>query len=69
LSPDTIIIVVVIAVATTLQIAGLAYIANQNRKMNDKMTADDAAIFLQGRQVQEIVREMREFLRSQTREP
>jgi hypothetical protein len=66
---DTLIVVLVIAVATTLQIAGLAYIANQNRKMNDKMTADDGSIFLQGRQVQEIVREMREFLRSQTREP
>jgi hypothetical protein len=66
MSPDTIIVVLVIAVATTLQIAGLAYIANQNRKMNDKMTADDASIFLQGRQVQEILREMRELLRSQT---
>jgi hypothetical protein len=66
---DTLIVVLVIAVATTLQIAGLAYIANQNRKMNDKMTADDGSIFLQGRHVQEIVREMREFLRSQTREP
>jgi cell division protein FtsX len=66
MSPDTIIVVLVIAVATTLPIAGLAYIANQNRKMNDKMTADDASIFLQGRQVQEILREMRELLRSQT---
>jgi hypothetical protein len=63
---DTIILVAVIAVATTFQIAGLAYIANQNRKMNDKMTADDASIFLQGRQVQEVLREMRELLRSQS---
>ncbi|MBV8451395.1 MAG: hypothetical protein JOZ29_03875 [Deltaproteobacteria bacterium] len=57
---------IVIAIATTLQIAGLAYIANQNRKMNDKMIADDASIFLQGRQVQQILREMRELLRSQS---
>jgi len=65
-TPDTILIVIVIAIATTLQIAGLAYIANQNRKMNDKMIADDASIFLQGRQVQQILREMRELLRSQS---
>jgi hypothetical protein len=66
MTSDTILIVIVIAIATTLQIAGLAYIANQNRKMNDKMIADDASIFLQGRQVQEILREMRELLRSQS---
>lgn len=66
MTPDTILIVIVIAIATTLQIAGLAYIANQNRKMNDKMIADDASIFLQGRQVQQILREMRELLRSQS---
>ena len=66
ITPDTILIVIVIAIAATLQIAGLAFIANQNRKMNDKMTADDASIFLQGRQVQEILREMRELLRSQS---
>ncbi len=66
MAPDTLLIVIVIAIATTLQIAGLAYIANQNRKMNDKMIADDASIYLQGRQVQEILREMRESLRSQT---
>jgi hypothetical protein len=34
--------------------------------MNDKMIADDASILLQGRQVQEILREMRELLRSQS---
>jgi hypothetical protein len=65
MTPDSIIVVVVIAVATTLQNAGLAFIAYQNRKMNDQMTADDAAIFLHGRQVQEILREMRELLRNQ----
>jgi len=34
--------------------------------MDDKMIADDASIFLQGRQVQEVLREMRELLRSQS---
>jgi len=66
MAPDTLLIVIVIAIATTLQIAGLAYIANQNRKMNDKMIADDASISLQGHQVQQILREMRETLSSQS---
>lgn len=66
MTPDTIIVVVVIAIATTLQIAGLGFIAFQVRRMNDKMIADDASIFLQGRQGQEILREMREMLRNQS---
>lgn len=65
MTADTIIVVVTIAIATTLQIAGLVFIAFQVRRMNDRMIADDASIFLQGRQVQEILREMRELLRSQ----
>lgn len=36
MTPDTVITVLVIAVATTLQIAGLVFIAFQVRKMNDK---------------------------------
>lgn len=63
MTPDTMIMVLVIAVATSLQIAGLVFIAFQVHKMND---ADDASIFLQGRQVQEILREMRELLRTQS---
>lgn len=66
MAPDTFFIAIIIAIATTLQIAGLVFIAFQVRKMNDKMTADDAAIFLPGRRVQEILREMRELLRSQS---
>jgi len=34
--------------------------------MNDKMIADDASISLQGHQVQQILREMRETLSSQS---
>jgi hypothetical protein len=66
MTPDTVLIVIVLAVAATLQIAGLVYIANQNRKMNDRMIADDASIYLQGRQVQQVLREMREMLRNQS---
>jgi hypothetical protein len=35
----------------------LAFIAYQVLKMNDNMAADDESIFLQSRQVQEILRE------------
>ena len=66
MTPDTVLIVIVLAVAATMQIAGLVYIANQNRRMNDKMIADDASIYLQGRQVQQILREMRDMLRNQS---
>ena len=62
MTPD----IIAIVIATVLQIAGLGFIAYQVRRMNDKMIADDASIFLRGRQIQEIVREMRELLRSQT---
>ena len=66
MTEDTIIVILILAIATTLQIAGLVFIALQVRRMNDKMVADDASIFLQGRQVQEILREMRNLLRSQS---
>ncbi len=58
--------IVAIIISTTIQLVALAYIANQNRKMNDKMIADDASISLQGHQVQQILREMRETLSSQS---
>jgi len=66
MASGTFLIAIIIAIATTLQIAGLVFIAFQVRKMNDKMIADDASIYLQGRQVQQILREMREMLRNQS---
>jgi hypothetical protein len=62
MTPDTVIVVIVIAVATTWQIACLVFIALQFRRMNDKMAADDASIFLQGHQIHEILHEMRDLL-------
>jgi len=62
MTPD----IIAIIIATLLEIAGLGFIAYQVRKMNDKMIADDASIFLQGRQVQQILREMREMLRDES---
>jgi hypothetical protein len=58
--------IIAIVIATVLQIAGLGFIAYQVRKMDNRMIADDAAIYLQGRQVQQILREMRETLRNQS---
>ena len=58
--------IIAMTIATVLQIAGLGFIAYQVRKMNDEMVADDASIFLQGRQVPQILREMRELLPSQS---
>jgi hypothetical protein len=66
MSPNTLLVVIIIALATTLQVAGLVFIALQVRRMNDPMIADDASIYLQGRQVQQILREMREMLRDQS---
>jgi hypothetical protein len=62
MAPD----IIAIVIATILQIAGLGFIAYQVRKMNDKMIAHDASIFLQGCQVQQIQHEMRELLRNQS---
>ena len=58
MTPD----IIAIVIGTIVQLAALGYIANQNRKMNDKMIADDMAIFLQGRRAEEIIREMRDIL-------
>jgi len=66
MAPGTFLIVIILAIAATLQIAGLVFIAFQVRRMDDKMIADDASVYLQGRQVQQILREMRELLRSQS---
>jgi hypothetical protein len=66
MTPDILAIVIATTVQVVIAIAGFAYIATQLRKMNDKMVAEDASIYLQGRQVQEVLREMREMLRKQS---
>ena len=53
-----------IFVTVLLEFAGLVYIAKLVHSTRDKMDADDAALYLQGRRVQEVLREMRaELLR------
>jgi hypothetical protein len=53
-----------ILIASTIQIAGLVILGTMLRRMGGKMDADDAALFLQGRRVEEVIREMRETLRN-----
>jgi hypothetical protein len=48
MAPGIILIAIIIVVATTLQIAGLVFIAFQVRKMNDKMIVDDTAFLSSG---------------------
>ena len=53
-----------VLVTALLEFAGLVYIAKLLHSSRDKMDADDAALYLQGRRVEEVLREMRaELLR------
>ncbi len=53
-----------ILIASTIQIAGLVILGTMLLRMGQKIDADDAAFFLQGRRVEEVIREMRETLRN-----
>ena len=53
-----------IPIASTIQIAGLVILGTMLLRMGHKMGADDAGLFLQGRRVEEILREMRETPRN-----
>lgn len=53
-----------ILITSTIQIAGLLILGTMMFRMGRKMDADDAALFLQGRRVEEVLREMRETLRN-----
>ena len=53
-----------VLVTALLEFAGLVYIAKLLHSSRDKMDADDDALYLQGRRVEEVLREMRaELLR------
>jgi hypothetical protein len=53
-----------ILVTSTIQIAGLVILGTMLLRMGRKVDADDAALYLQGRRVEEVIREMRETLRN-----
>jgi hypothetical protein len=56
---------VFLVIATVFEIAVLGFVASLVYRTREKMDADDAALYMQGRRVQEILREMRaELLRS-----
>jgi hypothetical protein len=55
---------IAILVTALLQSAMLVAIVVMIRRVSTKQIADDAAIFLQGRKVEETLKEMREFLRT-----
>ena len=60
----TVYIITAIAVTTLLELAGVMWIASIARESRMKTDADDAALYLQGRRVEEVLREMRaELLR------
>jgi hypothetical protein len=52
-----------ILIASTIQIAGLVILGTMLLRMGQK-DVDDAALFLQDRRVDEVIREMRETLRN-----
>ncbi len=53
-----------ILITSTIQIGGLVILGTILLRVGRKMDADDAALFLQGRRVEEVIREMRETLRN-----
>jgi hypothetical protein len=54
---------VVIVVTSLIELTELTFVAWMAYRMNSKMTADDAALYLQGRRVEDVLKEMRESLR------
>jgi len=53
-----------VLVTSLLEIAGLVFLASLLHKTRRKMEADDAVLSLQGRRIEEVLREMRaELLR------
>ncbi len=64
MSPEWLAVIVgLITLDVVVTVAGFAYIARQVRAVSDQVRAGDAAIFPQGRRVEEVLREMRESLR------
>jgi len=51
-----------VLITSLLELTGVVYIATLVHRTRDKMDADDAALYLQGRRVEEVLREMRSEL-------
>ena len=64
LDAATVYIITVSVIGTLLELVMVAYVASLVRESRTKMDGDGAALYLQSRRVQEVLREMRaEFLR------
>ena len=64
LDAATVYIITVSVIGTVLELVMVAHVASLVRESRTKMDADDAALYLQSRRVQEVLREMRaELLR------
>jgi len=48
-----------LTIQNKLEMGGLVILGVMLHRMRDKMEADDAAIYLQGRRIEEVLREMR----------
>ncbi len=63
MSTELLAILITSAFQLAVAVAGFVILGTMLRRMSGKMDADDAAMFLQGRRVEEVIREMRETLR------
>jgi hypothetical protein len=64
MSTELLAILITSAFQLAVAVAGFVILGTMLRRMSEKMDADDAALFLQGRRVDEVIREMRETLRN-----
>ena len=64
MTPELLAILIASTVQLAVAVAGFVILGTMLRRMGEKMDADDAALFLQGRRVEEVIREMRETLRN-----
>jgi hypothetical protein len=64
MSTELLAILITSAFQLAVAVAGFVILGTMLRRMSGKMDADDAAMFLQGRRVEEVIREMRETLRN-----
>jgi hypothetical protein len=55
---------IAIVVTFLIGVTELTFVAWMVYQMSEKMAADNAAIFLQGRRIDDVLKEMRESLRS-----
>jgi len=51
-----------VLVTALLEVSGLVILGAMLYRMRDKMDADDASLYLQGKRVEEVLREMRREL-------